>query len=182
MNMAKGFQLPKFVVVNPFGDRPGWGEDNPICAQRLIRDGWKLIQQGNSKHHKLGAPMWMTIDPAEIWAKPRPQGDAPYEVREKLSGIHQLNGRWYVTEHSVINTKSGKEISLGRTDWADWCHSGDLLYAKEGRLWRLGFERKSLKPIEQAEMLIDLRDLSFTPMAPSDGAKRWSGDIQLSDY
>src|SRR5215471_196971 len=148
MKMAEGFQLPKYVVVKPFGDRPGWGEDNPIHAQRLIRDGWKIIQQGNSQYHKIGAPMWVTLDPPEIWAKPRPHDGKPYEIREKLLGIHQNNGPWRVIEDSVINTKSGEEFSLGRTDWADWCHSGDLLYAKEGHLWRLGFDRKNLKPVD----------------------------------
>jgi len=39
MKLAEGFQLPKFVVVKPLGDYSGWGEDDPIHAQRLIRDG-----------------------------------------------------------------------------------------------------------------------------------------------
>src|SRR5215813_4344083 len=81
MEMAEGFQLPKFVVVKPLGDRSGWGEDDPIRAHRLIRDGWKTIQQGKYQTHKLGAPTWITIDPPEIWAKPRPQEGNPYEIR-----------------------------------------------------------------------------------------------------
>lgn len=181
MKMAEGFQLPKFVVVEPFGDRSGWGEDNPICEQRLTRDGWKKIQHGKEKQHKLGAPTWITIDPAEIWAKPRPKEGKPYEIREKITGIHERNGRWYVIEHVIVNTKSGEEFSLGSTDWADWCHSGDLLYAKEGRLWRLGFDRRNLRPLEQAEMLIDLRDRVFAAKETPEGAKRWAGYFQLSE-
>lgn len=181
MKMAEGFQLPKSVVVKPLGDYSGWGEDSPICDQRLIRDGWKKIQDGKTKRHKLGAPMWITIDPAEIWAKRRPQNGKPYEIREKLTGIHERNGSWYVIEHVIVNTKSGEEFSLGRTDWADWCHSGDLLYAKEGRLWRLGFDRRSLRPLEQAETLIDLRDRVFAHKEAPQGAKQWIGDFHLSD-
>jgi hypothetical protein len=181
-NKAEGFQLPKYVVVKPFGDRPGWGENSPICDRRLIRDEWKIIQQGKTKTHKRGALTWLTMDPPEILAKPHPQDGKPYEIREKLLGIKERNGPWYVIEHSVINTESGEEFLLGRTDWADWCHSGDLLYAKEGRIWRLRFDRKSLKPLEQAEMLIDLRDRAFIPRALTEGAKRWGGDFQLPDY
>ena len=180
MKLAEGFQIPKFVVVKPLGDHSGWGEDDPIHARRLIRDGWKMIQQGNAKTHKLGAPMWITIDPAEIWVKPHPQDGKTYEIREKITGIHQLNGPWYVIEHVIVNTKSGEEFSLGRTDWADWCHSGDLLYAKEGRLWRLGFNRRDLSPLEQAEMLIDLRDRVFAHKESPQGAKQWGGDFHLS--
>ena len=75
MKMADGFQLPKFVVVKPLGDYSGCGEDDPICDRRLIRGGWKKVQEGKTKRHKLGAPMWITIDPAEIWVKPHPKND-----------------------------------------------------------------------------------------------------------
>jgi hypothetical protein len=146
----------------------------------LIRDGWKNIQQGKTKEHKLGAPMWITIDPAEILAKPHPLNGKPYEIREKLTGIHERNGPWYMIEHIIVNTESGEEFSLGRTDWADWRHSGDLLYAKEGRLWRLGFNRRNLRPLEQAEMLIDLRDRVFAHKEAPQGAKQWDGDFHLS--
>jgi len=181
MKMAEGFQLPKFVVVKPLGDYSGRGEDNPIRAQRLIRDGWKMIQRGNAKEQKRGSPIWFTIDPAEIWAKPRPQDGKTYEIREKLMGIKERNGSWYMIEHVIVNTKSGDEFSLGRTDWADWCHSGDLLYAKEGQLYRLGFDRRNLRPLEQAELLIDLKDRVFDPTEAPDGAKRWGGDFQFSE-
>jgi hypothetical protein len=181
MKMADGFQLPKYVVVKPLGDYSGRGEDSPICDHRLIRDGWKKIQQGKTKLHKHGAPMWITIDPAEIWAKPHPLNGKPYEIREKLTGIHERDGSWYVIEHVIVNTKSGEEFSLGRTDWADWCQSGDLLYGKEGRLWRLGFNRRNLRPFEQAEMLIDLRDRVFAPKEASQGAEKWGGDFQLPE-
>jgi len=181
MKMAEGFQVPKFMVINPLGEYSGRGEDNPILDHRLIRDGWNRIQQGKTKQHKLGAPMWITIDPPEIWAKRRPKDGNPYEIREVIKGIHERNGSWYVIEHVVLNTKSGEEFSLGRTDWADWCHSGDLLYAKEGKIWRLGFGRRNLRPLEQAEMLIDLSGRVFTPKEAPEGAKKWIGHFDLSN-
>jgi hypothetical protein len=181
MKMAEGFQLPKFVVIKPLGEYSGRGEDNPILDHRLTRDGWKLIQQGKTKIHKSGAPVWISIDPPEIMAKSHPESGNRYELREKFKGINETNGPWYVIEHSVVNRESGEKISLGRTDWADWCHSGDLLYAKQGRIWRLGFERGELQPLEQSKMLIDLRDRVFTPKEAPEGARRWGGEFELSD-
>jgi hypothetical protein len=181
MKMAEAFQLPKFVVIKPLGEYSGRGENSPILDYRLIRDGWKLIQQGKTEENRLGAPVWITIDPPEILAKPHPKSGNPYQLREMTKGIHENNGPWYVIEHSVVNSESGEKISLGRTDWADWCHSGDLLYAKEGRIWRLGFERGELQPLEQSKMLIDLRDRVFTAKEAPEGAKKWGGEFELSD-
>ena len=31
----------------------------------------------------------------------------------------------------------GETVSLGRTDWADWDGNSDLLYAKDGKMFRL---------------------------------------------
>jgi len=177
MELAEGFQIPKFVAIKPLGEIPGWGEDNPILSHRLFRDGWKLIQEGKSKYNKLGAPLWVTLDPPEILARPNPQRGNPYELRQITKGIHQNNGPWYVIEYKIVDTKFGEKISLGR---ADWCHSGDLLYAKEGKIWRLGFERGELQPLERSKLLIDLSDRVFTEKEAPEGAKKWGGEFELS--
>jgi hypothetical protein len=178
MNMAEGFHLPKFVDIKPLGQYSGRGEDDPIHATRLIRDGWRYAQQGIFQEHNWSAPISYTSDPPEIWAKPRKNNDS-YELRQFVRGIHEKNGPWYVLEHSLVNTRTGENISLGRTDWADWCHSGDLLYAKEGKIWRLGFDRGTIQSIDQARMLIDLRVRVFTPKEAPEGANKWGGEFRL---
>ena len=173
MKMADGFHLPKFVNIKPFGERPGWGEDNPILATRLIRDGWRFIQQGEVEYQSERAAIWVRIDPPEIWSKSGNKKSNSYELREEIKGLKERNGPWYAIDHSVINIKSGEKISLGRTDWADWCHSGDLLFAKEGKIWRLGFAQDVIHPLEQAKMLIDLQDREFTSNIAPESARRW---------
>jgi hypothetical protein len=180
MKLADGFELPKFVVVKPLGEYSGRGEDSPILDHRLMRDGWKLIQQGKPRENNSSAPVWITYDPPEVCSKSNPKSGVPYELREKTKGLNEKNGSWYIIEHSVVNTRSGEKISLGRTDWADWCHSGDLLYAKEGKLWRLGFDQGELQPLEQSRLLIDLRDRVFVPREAPAGARRWSGEFKPS--
>jgi hypothetical protein len=86
----------------------------------------------------------------------------------------ERDGPWYIVEHVVKETKTGETIELGRTDWADWCHSGDLLFAKEGRLFRLGLTGKGvLKELAAAELLVDLNDRAFTALAAPAEAKKW---------
>lgn len=140
MTLAEGFRLPSHVRVEPFGERPGWGEDRPIWNERLMRDGWALVQQGTAIEHKLGAPVWVTFDPPEVWSKPNHPLRGRYGLRMSIRGLHEREGTWYITHHAVIDRDSGIEHQLGRTDWADWCRSGDLLFAKDGRLFRLGFD------------------------------------------
>lgn len=49
--------------------------------------------------------------------------------------------------------------SIGRSDWADWCRSGDLLFARNSRLYRLRYADGMLAPLEEAIELIDLAPL-----------------------
>jgi hypothetical protein len=172
MKMAKGFGLPKQITVKPLGEHSGWGEDSPIADMRLMRDGWRQVQSGKSIQHGLGSPVWMEFDPPEVWARPNPVDGGKYELRSETHGLHERDGSWYITEHVVINNESGEEVGLGRTDWADWCHSGDLLFAREGKLFRLGFGSQGLLPFTEAISLIDLEERTFRPLEPPEEYKK----------
>ena len=75
----------------------------------------------------------MEFNPPEVWAKPHPSAADKYELRAETHGLHERDGSWYITEHIVIDKELGEEIMLGRTDWADWCHSGDLVVCERGK-------------------------------------------------
>jgi len=180
MGLAEGFAPPKHVVVGPLGEHAGRGEDYPIEDIRLARDGWRVVQEGRQTEHGLKARVWIEVDPPQVRAKPNPSREG-YELRQLTTGVHERQGPWYVTEHEVFCEGSGEKISLGRTDWADWCRSGDLLYAKGGKLFRLGFDRKGkkgrlLSPAE-AKTLIDLSDRKFEPREAPPAASHWRGPV-----
>ena len=183
MRLAKGFVLPRRINVKPFGDGAGWGEDSPIMDIRLSRDGWRRIQEGKAIEHSIGASVWMEFSPAEVWARPHPLAAARYELQMRIQGLHQREGPWYITEHSVVDQINSSTIALGRTDWADWCRSGDLLFAKEGKLFRLGYSADgALLGLGSASLLIDLTDRTFKEVESPSQAKQWDADLGGNDF
>jgi hypothetical protein len=125
-DLAEGFQLPSFVKIKPLGQHSGWGEDSPIVDQRLLRDGWKLVQTGTTIEHGTKSRVWIEFETPAIWSRANPAKTRNYELRELTRGIREREGPYYITEHVVVRKNPKQEVSLGRTDWADWCHSGDL--------------------------------------------------------
>ncbi|HEV2836467.1 MAG TPA: hypothetical protein VGW58_14165 [Pyrinomonadaceae bacterium] len=167
MQLAEGFALPRGFQVNPLGRGSGRGEDDPIVNQRLARDGWRFVQDGEAKQHGTRSSIWIEYKPAIVWSKPNTPKHNRYELEMRICGINQRNGPWYVVEHVVRDKSNGSMIDLGRADWADWCHSGDLLFALDGQLFRLGLSRSgALKKLSDAKLVIDLRDRKFKEVAP----------------
>lgn len=175
MELAEGFKLPRNLRVKPFAQRSGWGEDSPIVDMRLRRDGWRRIQHPTAIDHSLGDAIWVELNPAEVWSRLHPRLFRRYELLMYIKGVHERDGPWYVIEHSVEDKTTGAVIELGRTDWADWCPSGDLLFAKEGKLFRLGFSAEgALLELADARVLIDLRGHTFKEVAAPGSAKQWA--------
>ena len=172
MALADGFKVPSRVHVTTLGRRSGGGEDEPIMHLRLMRDGWKLSQTSEGVQHSLGDAVWIEFKPALVWAKKHARGR--YELQMHILGLHERDGPWYVTDHVVKDKKNGSILKLERTDWADWCHSGDLLFAKQGRLFRLGFSGEGeLNELPAAKVVIDLNDRVFTELEAPFEAKQW---------
>ena len=182
MKLAEGFSLPESVQVEPFGAGPGWGEDSPIVDARLERDGWRKVQEGEAIRHGFGASIWVEFNPAEVWAKPDPLSGARLELQMQIQGLRQRDGPWYVIEHSISDRSNGSTVSLGKTSWADWSPSGDLLFAKEGQLFRLGHAADgALNELERAKTLIDLSDRSFKNVKSPTEATEWDSNLRLED-
>jgi len=108
--------------------------------------------------------VWIEFKPPWVWKKQNPK-DRNYELFYRLVGIHERDGPFYLVEHSVSDAQ-GATINLGRTDWADWCHSGDLLFAQEGKIFRLTFEsNKKLASLDHAKVLTISRSFSVSAAA-----------------
>jgi hypothetical protein len=79
----------------------------------------------------------------------------------------------HVIEHRILRSDGEVALDLGRSDWADWSRSGEVLFAKQGRLYRIaaGVRDEIGNPLEVA----DLRDLRFEEVATPPEARVWSG-------
>lgn len=148
------------------------GEDFPVLAMRLMRDGWRSVSTGKSDGPQFGeSPAWK-YDPPWEYARARPT-DEDLELRMRILGVHERGGPgdWYVVEHRVVRRETGEIVlDLGRSEWADWDRSGDLLFARDGVLFRI---RRSPLTIARAKEVVDLRDRTFVARASPPAARLW---------
>ncbi|WP_224368121.1 hypothetical protein [Hyalangium versicolor] len=92
----------------------------------------------------------------------------------RILGLHEREGPWYVMEYDLIDVKREEEVPLGRLDWADWDSNGDLLFAREGRLYRLEPQRKDKTvDVHHLHEVADLRGLTFENRRAPPGAAEW---------
>jgi hypothetical protein len=175
MSEAEGTNLPKGVKVSQFGDYSGRGEDNPICRVRLLREGWKVKQEGvfkltsrrrRSTPYAETGPMFAICDPPEIMQKQR----GASELEMTMLGYHEEDGPAYVIKFRLLGGDGQCLLDLGRADWADWSVEGDLLFARDGGIYRLG---KAEWKIEKAVLLTDLNDARFEAVEAPDEYKIW---------
>src|SRR5215468_4161014 len=172
MALAPGFSLPKWLRIRPYGQRPGWGEDNPVWFDRLKRDGWTLISYPTATKDDFGAKVMMEFSPPITWRKPNPACAKRYSLDMSIIGIRERDGPWYLVEHSVVQN-NGTVDKLGRTDWADWSGSGDLLFAMDGCLYRLHCKNGVLADLEDAVRIADLTKLQFEARRAPEEMGRW---------
>jgi len=86
--------------------------------------------------------------------------------------MHEKDVPWYLTEHSVVRA-DGRVEKIGKSDWADWSRSGDLLLAKAGCLYRVPSEKGILAPLKDAVKIADFSKLTFEARKAPDDAVRW---------
>jgi len=134
-----------------------------------MRDGWRLKKRGKSGNHQWGAKLTWTYTEAEVWTKSLGR----FAIEFKLLGVHERDGPWYVIEHNIVDANEDVALGLGRSDWADWSKSGEVLFAKDGRLFRVRIDRR--KGPTEPELLIDLSDLAFEPVEAPPEATVWNG-------
>jgi hypothetical protein len=172
INLADGFSLPKWLKVKQLGERPGWGEDNPIWSERLKRDGWTLISYPTKTKDDFGAKVWVEFSPPLVWHKPHPVWPKRYSLEMSITGLKERDGPWYLTEHSVI--MGNRNIDrIGRSDWAEWSTSGDLLFAMSGCLYRVRCKNGTLADLESAAKIADFSKMRFEKREAPEQMRCW---------
>lgn len=170
--LAGDFSLPSWLALKQFGDRPGWGEDDPVWSERLKRDGWTLVSYPTKTKDDFGAKVWIEFAPPITWRKKNPKCPKRLSLEMSITGFKERDGPWYLTEHSVVRNH-GKADKVGRSDWADWSNSGDLLFAMDGCLYRAPCKGGILTPLEDALKIADFSRLRFEACEASSEARHW---------
>ena len=168
MYLADGFRMPKSYTVHPFGEHSGWGENAPIWPTRLERDGWIRASHGTVVKEDFDARVWIEIDPPIVWEKRHPLAPERYMLQMSITGFRERDHQWYRTEHSVAGSHA-----LGRSDWADWAPTGDLLFARGMSLVRLAYARGELAPLAEAREIVNLAGATFAEREAPPEALRW---------
>ncbi|HEX8702523.1 MAG TPA: hypothetical protein VF815_27065 [Myxococcaceae bacterium] len=175
MELAQGFQLPSRFQVELLWERSGTGEDFPIYDFRLRRDGWRCTQPGTAELRSTVPSMYFTYDPALTYRKPRPgRGAGGLELQMRILGLKEINGPWYVVEYDLLDEASEDLLSLGRLDWAEWDVTGELLFARDGRLYRVEPRRhRGAWEVGEPREVADLRGYVFQGREAPPKATRW---------
>jgi hypothetical protein len=69
-----------------------------------------------------------------------------------IKGMSQRNDVWYWVDHEVLSRSEELLFALPRTDWADWDRDGELVFARDGKLFVstettfLDFRPRAIKP------------------------------------
>ncbi|MBE9556830.1 MAG: hypothetical protein IMF08_08235 [Proteobacteria bacterium] len=149
------------------------GEDDPIYNLRLLRDGWTMMQPGKYVHvpgaERGPIDYSFPYDPPQIWERANAAGN---RLRMVIHGKGEKSGDWNVVSHEIV-TPDGEIVDFGRTDWADWDRNGDLLYAKDGKLFRLSPGTRGRFDPDSSREIADFNGDRFQAIPPSEEAKNW---------
>jgi hypothetical protein len=167
-------RLPKQYTVRRWSEEhAGRGEDNPIEDVRMMRDGWTCLDGGDPGPHSGGAIAWDFRSP-EIYARASP--DKALQLRRYLRAIYKKGGAWYNEDFEILDRDDRVLRTIADGSWADWDPSGNLLFAREGCLYRVP-RRDVPKPADDAltdaHKIADLRPMTFEQAIAPEWALKW---------
>jgi hypothetical protein len=128
--------------------------------QRLLRDGWKLVERGfHSRTHR-------RVGKREIWEKAGPDGAVKLfreleDVDFKRYGGPYFETFWLETE--------GELVPIENATWADWDNRDRLISVRDGKV----FSAKMAGAKLEAKELIDLNPMRPAEVEPPSWARRW---------
>ncbi|HEX6850230.1 MAG TPA: hypothetical protein VF139_02400 [Candidatus Polarisedimenticolaceae bacterium] len=147
------------VVPNPDAS----GEDYPIFAQRLERDGWTEVQAWET-----------TFDPKDYFATVQPGIRKRVHPRERwsISMICTLERLRYKERFEVEGPAGPIELPRKSVEWVDWDQRGRLVVLADGCVWAAEVTGKRAGRFAR---LVDLTDDRFETKEAPEWARRWKG-------
>lgn len=95
-----------------------------------------------------------------------------FELSMQIKGLHERNGSWYIIEYKIYDQNNKLISDLERLDWADFDKNGDLLIAREGKIFRLKPKFKSANPYDLKELKL-LADFSKNKFEEKTAPKKY---------
>jgi hypothetical protein len=146
----------------------------------LVLGGWQITQEGVCGDPNWGGKVTWEYTIPRTWEKTSP-GDH-YTLRRMLKGLYPRNdGSREIICFEVLNLKGEHLFTLPQADWGDWSAGGDLLFSREGKLFRLkarDISRYAQEGDQAAKLIADLNPLVFEPVETPFWATQWGGITQ----
>jgi len=145
----------------------GMGEDRTVSYYTEDRDGWEIIQDPAWEAYSNEGPFFRKAKVPEITEKKNPKNGTL--LRRSLLGISKRQGPWYFMNYEV-RSKDHAILDLGICDWADWDQNGDLLFCREGGLFRQKITRSKPGLLKK---IADFTDDRFSAVEAPEWAKQF---------
>ena len=159
--LMDGFTLPKRFRMQPF-DRHSPVHDCDVQQARMVLSGWRFVQR-----YVWRVNQSLFAEP-EIMARPL---DNPKQPRFEL---RRWRTSFEIVRAEVHDLTAGTQRDLGRVDWVDADHKGDVLWSKGGCLFRLaGPSRQGMDIGAEPKLVADLNDMTFEAVEAPKRALRW---------
>ncbi len=135
----------------PYIDRtPEW-TDRTVHFNRLLRDGWELLERDAYR---------------TLWRRRHGVRPLVLHMMHTFEDF-RLEGGPYVVEYTVWDEAACREYVVGRASWADWDQRGRLIVARDGQLLNWHLERREF------EVLADFNGQAPDPQPAPDEARAW---------
>jgi hypothetical protein len=160
-------QVPPPPSLHVHANPDATGEDYPIESTRWLRDGWKHIQewQVRSRASSKAEPVpGYVTEQEDIWQRTSPRASLVLERWLKLTGLKEYRSFRVVTLAGTLVHE------LPGVSWADWDHTGRLVYAREGALLGLRFHEAVPEP---EQLIAAFSSMTPEPMETPDWAQTW---------
>jgi hypothetical protein len=128
--------------------------------QRLLRDGWKLVERGFDPR------TFRRVGDRELWEKAKPGSTIKLcrqveDIDFKAFGGPYFETFWIEVNHDLIPIEGAA--------WADWDSWNRLVFVRDGQLFAASVSVSDLK----AQTLFDFNPLKPRQIATPDWARRW---------
>lgn len=142
--------------------------DKLICMSTYYRKAYRELHRHLGPILIVSRPPYFTA--AAIITVSQSQDSGYFQTKAGQSNTWTNNRRY-----TLINSETGEEDILGELSWADIDKNNDLLFAKDGQLYRLKPQWKTAAPFDlnQAKLLYDFRLSQFTELEAPSWALEW---------